>query len=622
MGTNDYLTTVGPIPNPKSLAFFPWLERRYSYIRNYVNIEGLIEYYFSNSTGNDANDGLTPATAKQTVLEMENTIINNFGLCVLKLKCGDEWNEFGAPSIIFGGVKMTNYGSGNLPWINRFAQKYSTGWTLASGNRWTRPEPADTAWVRPQGYAASMEPSKVLSRQTSAANCEATPNSFFWAANVLHINLGGIDPNGELLEGNANSTIPGIVCNTDLTWIDGIRLSGFGMNAPDPHSAQSYQIQAAQGNDEIVYISNCIGDFGGTHLIAQFQGSGDGAITLIENCSAGFAMQAGAGETIWNTYSSTGLQETYFKNITTLAGTLINGTAAWTRRGISVYGHTAGVGVASLIVVDGHTVVDSEIGVSRLSFFENVPAVTTETDIRAFIINEQATGAFFTSCPYHDNAWINCKYILTPTECAGQSMYASGTTAQYFNGWMWNNTVDINLAGQATTNSRSLYNALTTNNDCRMWHNAFTLRMASTVAWRTDLDTGGVDSSPNCQVFNNIWQSTVAAVATVGMKNNAANLKNNAYYQIVGGADNATRTAYGNDAGKVNLTSQLVITPKGTRSLDRLGYIGINLEYDQNKNRRPTTTASTIGPFDLTLTGDSSFRNRGGDRGRLLFGAR
>jgi len=146
--------------------------------------------------------------------------------------------------------------------------------------------------------------------------------------------------------------------------------------------------------------------------------------------------------------------------------------------------------------------------------------------------------------------------------------------------------------------------------------------MAATTAWRTDLDTGGTDSSPNCQFFNNIYQSNTAAVTSVGLKNNAANLKNNAYFNIVGGADTVTRTAYGNDAGKVALPSLIPITPASTAILNRQGYIGTSLEYDKNLNRRPTATASTIGPFDLTLTGDPTFRSRGGNRDRLLFGVR
>ena len=205
--------------------------------------------------------------------------------------------------------------------------------------------------------------------------------------------------------------------------------------------------------------------------------------------------------------------------------------ASWTNY---VWPHRGGGPLASLIIADGTVVVDSAFGCNRLSFFENIPVVTTETDIRAFIIRERHTGAAFSAFPYHDTSWINCTYVLTPTEMGGQSMFASGTVAQYFDGWMWNNTVDLDLSGQSTTGSRSYYNSLTTNNNCRLWHNAFTFRMAATTAWRTDFDTGGTDSSPNCQFFNNIYQSNTAAVTSVGLKNNAANLKNNAYFNIVG----------------------------------------------------------------------------------------
>jgi len=620
---NDYASTTGPLPNPKTNAFLSWIPRRYQYIRDYVNTATTNTYYFSTS-GSDANPG-TELSPKQTVAEMNTLIVANSGDTTLYLKRGDEWNTNVSLALNRSNVRVFAYGSGNKPWLNRYAQKYTaSGWTLAAGNRYTRAEVVDTSWVRYQGWDNSKSTSLVLSKQTSAANCEATSNSFFWGANVLHVNLGGTNPNTVNLEGNITSTTAGIVVTVDGCWIDNIRVDGFGQDTANPHSPQAYQIGCSQASDEICYVSNCEGYYGGTHIIAQFQGAGSGAITFFENCSAGFTLTGGSGETVYNTFSSTGLQETYFENCTLVAATLPTGTAAWVRRGISFYGHTAGAGaVASLIISRNCTIAESPYGTSRLSFFDDLPTVTTDADIRGFIIKERHTGAAFSSTPYKNQAWIACDYILTPAECGGQSMFAAGVATHIFDGWAWNCIIDIDFSGQSTTNTRSLYNAnATLTNNNRMWHNAFTFRTAATVAWRTDLDSAGVDSSPSCQFFNNIYQSNTAAIVYVGLKNNTANLKNNAYFQIVGGADVAARAAYGNDAGKVALAALLTITPQDTKILDRLGYVGIGLEYDKNGNPRSITQSGTIGPYDLTQTGNSTFRERGGGRGRLLWGVR
>jgi len=605
---NDFLSVVGPIPDPKSFAFLPWKDRRYASIRSYCDNFRSATYYFSTS-GNNANDGLTPATAKQTLAEVNNVIAASSGNITILFKRGDEWNTNTNITLNKAKITLDAYGTGNLPWINRFAQKYTTGWALAAGNRYTRTENTDTAWVRLTGWDLSKATgaTQVLSRQTSSANCQATPYSFFWGTNVLHVNLGGSDPNTIPLEGNPTSTNPGIVVTADACCVKNIRVDGFGQDFSNPHNPQSYQIQWNQPADKVGYAYNCETYYGGTHLHAGFI-SGNGNITLVENCTAGFAMQGSAGETIFNSYSDNGLQEFYLVGCTCLAGTLPNGTGTWVRRAIPMYCHTPGSPAnIGLVIVDRFTVISSNFCVSQLTYLENAPVATQTTDLRAFIIGEVATGVFLTTFPFKNIAWINCQYTVIPLNCGGQAMFASGLAAQNFTGFMWNSVIDWSLAGQTDTGSRAFYNSLSLDNNCHLYHNAFIFRTAATSAIRIDFDSGSVDSSPNCEFFNNLIESDTAAVVSVGLKNNTANLKSNAYYNIVGGADTVTRTAYGNDATKDNLSGLIdPVNRTNVAALANLGYTGIGLEYDLNYKRRMANTpgntiAPTIGPIEVDV---------------------
>lgn len=611
---SDYLSILGPLPDPRTLEFFPFKEAIYAYIRELCSAPKTVTYYFSTS-GNNANSGLTPALAKQTQAEINTLIAAGTGNQRFLLKRGDQWNANVNITLNKNNIEIGSYGTGNLPWINRFAQKYSTGWTLAAGNRYTRAEATDTAWVRFQGWddSKSTVVGKYLSRQTSAVNCEATSNSFAWVAGTLHVNLGGTNPNTVLLEGNPTSTTPGISVTGINCYVHDIRVDGFGQDVANPHTPQSYQIQWGQPAGEAGWADNCETYYGGTHLHAQFCG-GVGNVILIENSTAGFSLTGGSGETIFNAFASSGGQEAYFRNCTVVAGTLPTGTAAWVRRAGPMYAHTSASNfTASLIIEEGTRVLSSAIGCSVLGFWENLPDATTPDQLRGFHIGEVTTGVFFSRFPYKNQAWINGVYVLTPTEMGGQSMFAAGTADQYFSGFMWNNYVEVDFSGQSTTSSRSYYNAnAVLVNNCKLWHNNFVFRMAATTAFRFDFDTQSVDSSPSCEFFNNIYQSNTAAVTNVGLKNDSANLKNNAYFNIVGGADTTTRTAYGNDLGKVALPALVVSgTSQYNQALSDAGYTGIGLEYDANLKLRPVSPCSdrapTIGPVDLTYKQTANF---------------
>lgn len=591
------------IPNPKSIAFKAWKEDKYREVRDYCVIRDRPTTYYFSATGNDAADGLTPATAKQTVSEASIVIAASSGSIQILFKRGDEWNVETSLEVSKPFVEIGAYGTGNAPWFNRFAQKYTaSGWTLAAGTRYTRAEAIDTSWLRYQGWddSKSTVVGKVLSRQASAVDCQATSNSFFWDAGVLHVNLGAINPNTVNLEGNANATnVIGVMVSADGGYVHDIRVDGFGQSTDEPDSDTSYQIAWMQGSNERGYAYNCETYYGSSVVHGQIQGY-SGAITLIESCSAGFALQGAGSESIFVTKSVEGLQQTFFVNNTIVAGTLPSGTLPWVRRGLPFTSSTTS-DTTGLLIADGNTILGSNFSCDRLTYFENTPAADTLDKVRAFIIGEVANGAFLTTFPYKNIAWINCNYTITPQPLPGDTMWEGTSIEEYFSGWMWNTTVELSFAGQVSPATKSFYNALTSNNNCRLWHNRIYIILSSVLTARIDFNTALSDSSPNCEFFNNIYLASVASRLSVGLNNTSDNLKNNAYFNIVGGADLVTRTAYGNDAGKVQLTSLAAANDR--RNIEQRGYTGLGLEYDANWDLRPSAEcleiAPTIGPVEL-----------------------
>jgi parallel beta-helix repeat protein len=95
-------------------------------------------YYISNS-GSDSNDGLTTATAWQTISKV-NASTFNAGDSIL-LKRGDSWNERLIPPS--NGIYIGAYGTGATPTITGL--KTITGFTNIGGNIWTATVSASAA---------------------------------------------------------------------------------------------------------------------------------------------------------------------------------------------------------------------------------------------------------------------------------------------------------------------------------------------------------------------------------------------------------------------------------------------------------------------------------------------
>jgi hypothetical protein len=173
---------------------------------------------------------------------------------------------------------------------------------------------------------------------TSTALVESTPRSWYRdGSNVLHVNAGvwyvdnsSISPNNLALEASKNNSIGGILVETgaDGCRVDGIRVDGFGTNDADLGS-NIVGIAERMNSTYSCVISNCTSMFsGGTHVMIHYLGGAtpstpgaSGGYGYFINCKAGGTKSGSISETIFNSYSIGGGQETIWYNCECVRGT-------------------------------------------------------------------------------------------------------------------------------------------------------------------------------------------------------------------------------------------------------------------------------------------------------------
>ena len=136
-------TAIDPLadpPLPNTQSFLDWRQQRFDYYVNKAsNATVDTTYYFSNS-GSNANDGLTPATAKQTLSAANALLVSGQRTQILF----DRGSKFlgGILAPANGTFKFGAYGSGAKPRITTFnSSGYLTtdsAWSVSSGNMYVK----------------------------------------------------------------------------------------------------------------------------------------------------------------------------------------------------------------------------------------------------------------------------------------------------------------------------------------------------------------------------------------------------------------------------------------------------------------------------------------------------
>ncbi len=604
MGT-VYTTAVGAPPDPGSLQFFKWIDDLVAYRLAECPLARTTTYYFSNSSGNDSTGVGTEANPWKTIAKAQAVIdaaASNADLR-LRFKRGDTWEETTGLSITKDNVTVDDYGTGAKPVFSLFTLKYSSsGWALASGDRYTRSETNTIGWVRDQ--ADRFTP---YIKVSSTAEVESTPKSWYWASNTLHINAGaGVNPNTKNLEAVIANTAIGIQLDGDKGRVENIRGDGWGIDPVTPHN-QKYFVKITGRGTKANLARGCEAYYSSTHNIAYDGGSSpgnNGGIATFIDCKAGFPIQGPSGETLFNSFVGEGGQETIFYNCETKYGTLPEGTGTYTARGTGVYHHTSGVAgqEGALHIVYGHKTPRSAYPIQTGVNAAGTKPATTLTDARAFNIFERkefpldgvAAGSTQPVAP-PNMVNINCIWQVRPNQAAG----ALTTTAQ--TGWAINCILDIDMALQ--TAILALWNTTSDNNTAKLYHCLIYFRGNKTIGvGATDYDcrTTGTSFATQSELKNCI----VVLVDPGGTNNVALNgdstkMVNNAY-TVDTWTDSTGAKRYSIDTNRVEFSSEDApyITQSKLTSAHPLYQKGtpLNIGYDINLNLRGPTPS--IGPFD------------------------
>jgi hypothetical protein len=321
------------------MAFLRWGEDYISRRKRQCVFKRGAVYYIS-ASGNDSNNGTSPATPWQTYAKVRQHLIDNpSGNASYLFRRGDIFRshlgiQLTQPRVHFGAYGPIPSSGSVRPIINHFVVRWLAGtakWTLAAGNRWTttvsianqNPSSATTIGF----LRLADDPLNPLMCQNTQANCEADDFSFFVSGGTVHLNLGGIDPN--LLDIEAVPVQASAPCGIDIlniptglpvVWVENLRFDGWGCGAKGlgfSGSANESGVRVGTGGtadqaEHVAYIAGCESYYNGAHAFGQ-EGAGIGATLIVEDCLAGYDYDAPNGDTVFNTYAGLAQQECVYR---------------------------------------------------------------------------------------------------------------------------------------------------------------------------------------------------------------------------------------------------------------------------------------------------------------------
>lgn len=600
---------LGAMPSPLSRNWIQWKEKLISYRLGEIPLSASLNYYFSQSSGNDATGDGSQLNPWQTIAKAQAVHDASSGFIALHFAKGDTWRETTGLVISKPDCRVLSYdlefppGDNHRPHFNRFVNTYIGGWTLSAGTAYTRTEALYVEWLRyrddPLGDVFYRAASSVEVLLGAIVPC------FFYdsGTTTLWVNIGS-DANVVGFEAvDQNSSSFGIRINNGAAncRVDGMWCDGWGMD----HSSVGSNIvgiaDSLRGTDTAL-ITNCWSFYSGSHTMVHItSGPGNaGGISTYHNCEAGLCMYNGASyETIFNTYSNDGAQETIFTECTARWGTLPSSDwyspSGETRRGRICYGHTAGAIVSGLCIADRCTTPSTPFSAIVASQFANNPTATDIADCRAFIFGEELGPddlvGFTPSGQYH--CFINCYLKSRRNNETAQAITASRPLYVYY----LNCVLEVD-ADLQTTNPFGFYNSTSTDNIIFLYHcHIKLLNCDVTFAIDRDTYTGVTNSSPNSKLINCIVDYQGSGTKYVGLNNVAANQRYNAYF---GAATRVDIRGYSNDPAPVALSATvppLFATGGKLRSLYSMGDPALGLQYDYYGVSR--STVPTIGPVEI-----------------------
>lgn len=229
---------------------------------------GGFDYYIDSVSGSDANNGRSPATAKQTLGSVTLTTGIKIGLAR-----GSKWREqIGGFIALPDYVSIGAYGTGQMPLID--ASDVSTGWTKTAGK--TNVYQADLSVGASSQFLRLYENNVLLKWVADTTACDAAPGTYYCATTTgaatttVYVNT-------------SNSTNPG---SNGKTYEHTARMFGIMSNTATGWSVTNVRTKRNLHTDGslVLYTGGtaraCIAEDGGKHSLWI----GDGG--LAEDCVA------------------------------------------------------------------------------------------------------------------------------------------------------------------------------------------------------------------------------------------------------------------------------------------------------------------------------------------------
>lgn len=603
-----------------------WKSFRKSQFQEHAPLARPITYYFSQA-GNDNTGNGSISLPFRTRVKARSLAASGVSLL---FRCEDTWINDGGDWVYTGdNLTVASYTETSCdvkPIFIATGTLYGPAgvgtWTALGGDAWSIPEQSSTSWVVDLDDLYGEVRGTPLIRQASSAAVEALPNSWFYNAtlDLLYVNLNGDDPNDKDLYSVFSNTHSGVEFQGDGNRAQNIIGIGFGINY-DPTAAGGNGTQAQaftnrSSGDDANYFEGVEGYYSGSHALAHNLSAAAGGKSYWYNCKAGLTEYNGsAGETIYNTYSRDGEQETWFDTCECTYGTLKSN--GWNYqlegvRGNCMYGHTSDNAFdIDLVVNSSMTLKNTHTKAQIISDFANnqVPQETDGdfTTYRLFLdypTHEPSVSSDSASIPIIQHGIVyGGKFFLTPYANNPFALSNSNSTGT----WIINSMFDVNL-GTIANNNSGFYNG-TSSTAIRFVHSFINNRNASATSasrYGVDFDCRAATGAPGSCVsdkslmINSIMQvskvPTAGNVYYLGLTNQATRIINNAYRGVT--QDAGLERGYDLDAGSKTLASD---TSFGMphQQLIQGGTTYIMLSHDINGKAR-TVSPPDIGPVDFS----------------------
>ena len=616
-------------------AWLAWKEKRIAQFEKKCPLRRSKTYYFSNNNSSNSNP-CTFARPCQTWAYAVSLANSSGGDVAILLDTGSVFRENVNGEFIVDNVTIADYSDGisdyevnidsgvvniKKPLILAATTQYATGgstWTVqaGTGNMYRATENGDISWVLESNDRLGEVRGTHLIRMSSSATVDTTPNSWYFdnAAHFVYVNLGGTDPNTVPLEAIPSNLNNGVAFDGDGSRAENIIAIGFGCyrttSITQKHTFASYTI----GN-EASYFKGVEGYYSGSHVMGLYNGPSSGGKAMFNNITLGFTKYNSNDETLISSYAQYGGQEFWCINCEGRYGTLKS--SDWTYatkvgQGTLVSTHSSGSSYkAGLFVLANSRVKYSHTPAVRIALVNYYPEIDSAdlTTARAFVDNSvlewfNGTAAAVRIDGHNNTIFHRTRWYFKPIVESLES--ASGETpwnVYFINSYMY---IDLATVG---TGLYSIVNATSSTDNRYYFYNSLIAvkNAAGTSSARFGIDydvrsnTGlpGSGIAANSKFINSILsihKSGGGAVYYFGLTNQAANIKNNAYYQVTQAT--GQERGYNNDAGLVTLSSEAVIDTSDALLL-QAGSTSFMPSHDINGKQR-TVSPPDIGPTDFS----------------------